>query len=171
MVRLAVFEKQIFFRLGVKRVFENNPDIHVAGEACSETSLFELLAQTPVDIMLLGVNLPNDTECVKITHRLRSDYPHVKILAVANENTGETVQAMMAAGINGYIGKRQANRNELEKAVLRVAAGGKYIGRIDGGIMIGKAVKLPTAAREVEMLRAALKNRRRQIANRFFLIE
>jgi len=48
---------------------------------------------------------------------------------------GETVQSLMNAGINGYIGKRQADRVELEKAIRKVAAGGEYIGRVDSSII------------------------------------
>jgi len=37
----------------------------------------------------------------------------------------------MKAGINGYIGKRQANRAELEKAIRTVAAGEQYTGKVE----------------------------------------
>jgi len=135
MIRLVIFEEQTFYRFGVKNALENNPDIRVAGEADYKTALFDVLAHTAADVVLLGINIPDDASCIDVTHLIRHNYPDTKILAVANEDTSKTVQSLMDAGINGYIGKRQADRVELEKAIRKVAAGGKYIGRIDSNMI------------------------------------
>ena len=81
--------------------------------------------------MLLGVNWSDEIGYADIIRRLRHDYPAVKILVIASEDTAEIVQSMTVAGIEGYIGKRQAGRDELAKAVRMVAEGGEYAGRID----------------------------------------
>jgi len=122
MVQTVVLEDHKLYRLGVKYVFDNSPDIYMAGEADCGTELFGLLARTMVDIVLLCVNLPNTIGYVDITSRLRRDYPRLKILAVASENTAEIIQSMMKEGINGYIGKRQASRSELTNAVRKIAS-------------------------------------------------
>ena len=131
MIWTVVLEDQVLFRLGVKTAFKDNPDIRVAGEANGGADLFRVLARRRADVALLGVNQSNHTECVDVAHRLRNDYPNMKILAMAGEDTGKSVQSMMQAGINGYIGKRQAGRDELVKAIRKVAAGGEYIGKIE----------------------------------------
>ena len=131
MIRLVIFEAQTFFRFGVKNALEDNPSIRVAGEADYKTALYDLLAHTAADVVLLGINIPDDSSCIEVVHHIRYNYPNAKILALANENTTKAVHSLMDAGINGYIGKRQANRIELEKAIRKVAAGGEYIGRID----------------------------------------
>ena len=141
MIRLVIFEEQTFFRFGIKNALEDNPDIRVAGEADYETALFDVLAHTAADVVLLGINIPGDSSCIDVAHHIRHNYPAAKILAVANEDTSQTVQSLMDAGINGYIGKRQANRFELEKAIRKVAAGGEYIGRIDSN-MINRLKKI-----------------------------
>ena len=131
MIRTIVIEDQILFRLGVKTAFKGNPDIRVAGEANGGAGLFRVLSHRCADVVLLGVNQSNHTECVNVARRLRNDYPNMKILAMASEDTGKSVQSMMKAGINGYIGKRQAGRDELAKAIRKVAAGEEYIGKIE----------------------------------------
>ena len=131
MIKLVVFEAQTLYRLGVKEAFKGNPEIRVAGEAHNGLTLFSVLADTPADLLLLGINLHDEIECMDVAHRLRHDYPAMKILAVVNEDTDLTVQTLITTGINGYIGKRQASRHELEKAIRTVAAGRNYIGRID----------------------------------------
>ena len=55
----------------------------------------------------------------------------MKIFAIANEDTRPIVQSMMKAGINGFIGKRQAKANEFENVIRQVVQGKKYIGRVD----------------------------------------
>jgi len=131
MLRLIIVENSIFFRLGIKEVFEGNPDIYIAGETSNDTGLSGLLARTPADVVLLGVNRPDDLVYVDVTHHINRHYPATKILALANEDTAHIVQSMMEAGINGFIGKRQANHYELEKAIRKIAAGGEYFGKID----------------------------------------
>jgi len=135
MIRLVIFEEQTFFRFGIKNALEDKPDIRVAGEVGYEKALFDVLSHTAADVVLLGINIPEDSSCINVAHHIRHNYPDSKILAVANEDTSKTVQSLMDAGINGYIGKRQADRFELEKAIRKVAAGGEYIGRIDSNII------------------------------------
>ena len=131
MIRLVIFEEQTFFRFGVRIALAGHSDIRVTGEAAHEKALFDLLAHTAADVILLGINIPDDSSSMEIAHHILHNYPEAKILAVANEDTSQTVRSLMDAGINGYIGKRQANPVELEKAIRKVIAGGKYIGRID----------------------------------------
>ena len=131
MLRLVVLENSLFFRLGIKEVFKGKPDICVAGDANINAALLGLLAYTPTDVVLIGVDTPNDTIYVNVTHHIRRNYPQIKILAIANEGTAHIVQSMIKAGINGFIGKRQANRYELEIATRKIAGGGQYIGKID----------------------------------------
>ena len=131
MVQLIILDDNTFFRIGIKYAFEGSPDIHVAAEKCRDAAFFGLLERTPADVVLLGVNNPNDTDCLTIARQIRRDFPAVKILAVVEKNTICVVQSLMEAGINGYIGVGQANREELEKAIRKVAVGEKYYGTID----------------------------------------
>ena len=131
MIQTVILENHTFFRLGVKNVFEDNPDICITGEATNGEDFIKLLDCTQADVALMAVNTPEDYWCVDVVCFLRKKHPDLKILVIANEDTAQVVQSMMEAGINGYIGKRQTNREELEKAIRTVAAGGEYIGRID----------------------------------------
>ena len=132
MIQLIVFIDDELFCDGVKLTFKNNPDIRVTGEAANVQDFFRLLAAcTPVNFVLMGVNYPGEHRCVDVTKHIRHEYPTVKILAVANRGTAGMIQSMMKTGINGYIGRRQTNRKELEKAIRKVAEGGEYIGKIE----------------------------------------
>ena len=128
MIRLIVVDDHRLFRIGLKAAFESLPDILVAGEADCGNELFRILASTPADLVLLDINLP-DMWGVDIARRLRSEYPDMKILAVSAENTAETIQAMLEAGIHGFISKRNGDANELAEAIRTVMSGVEYFGR------------------------------------------
>jgi len=128
MIQLAVLDEQTMFLHGIRYAFDGNHCIHVVGESHNDVSLFEIIAQAPVDVILLCVNTPKDISYTNIVRYIHHDYPTVKILVVANEDTDQIVHSLMQTGINGYISKRQANCQELEKAIHIVAAGGIYIG-------------------------------------------
>jgi len=127
MIQLVVLEDQTNFRMGVKYAFEGNPDIHVADDKCKDAAFFGILDRTPADVVLLGVNKPDDPDYVTIVRQIRCDFPAVKILIVADAGTDRVVKSLMKTGINGCIEKGQASRDELEKAIRQVAAGGEYI--------------------------------------------
>ena len=131
MIQLVVFETYPLYNIGIQEAFKGSCHIHVAVNTSDPVALFPLLEDTLAEVVLLGVNSCDSHLCVDVARHIRRDYPLLKILAFANEDTEQPIQLMMEAGINGFIGKRQADRLELEKAILQVAAGEEYIGRID----------------------------------------
>ena len=135
MVQVIVVDDHNLFRMMLKSTFHSDyPDICIAGEAGSGEELFRVLSITPADLVLLDVNLP-DIWGVDVARRLRSDYPAVKILALSAENTSETIQAMLDAGIDGFISKQRGNADELAQAIRTVVSGVEYFGRDISAIM------------------------------------
>jgi len=132
MIQIAILDNHSLFRLGVQCAFNGASELQVSGEAQYGMELFRILSRKLVNVVLIGVNRPDDRQCVYTVCRLRKKYPEIKILALADENAAEMIPSLTAAGVNGYIGKRQANRNELLKAVRKIAEGGEYVGRISG---------------------------------------
>jgi two-component system response regulator NreC len=95
---------------------------------------------------LLDINLPG-VGGAEIARRLRREYPDVKILAISAENTVETIQAMLEAGIDGFISKQKGNDNELAGAIRSIMGGAEYYGRDISSIIFGVYVsKKKTAA-------------------------
>ena len=129
MVRIIIVDDHRLFRMGMKTIFESrHPDIQVAGEADCGKELFAVLNSTPADLILLDINLP-DMSGAAIARRLHQDYPTVKILAVSAENTAETIESMLEAGIDGFIGKQTGDADELAAAIRTIMDGLEYFGR------------------------------------------
>ena len=131
MVHIVILEDHPLYCFGLKYHFESNPDFRIAGDARTSADFFRLLDDTPANMALIGVNLPDRNNCSDVVRRLRKTYPAIKIFAIVSEDTRPIVQSMMKAGINGYIGKRQAIPDEFENAIRKIAAGEQYIGRVD----------------------------------------
>ena len=128
-IQIIVVDDHSLFRMMLKATFHSSyTDIRVVGEAGSGEELFRLLKGTPADLVLLDVNLPGMSG-VEITHRLRRDYPALKILAVSAENTTETVQLMIEAGVDGFVSKQRGSADELAEAIHTVMSGLEYFGR------------------------------------------
>jgi DNA-binding NarL/FixJ family response regulator len=128
MIRVIIVDDHSLFRIGLRAALHPVSDIEVAGEADCGEALFRVLATTQADLVLLDINLP-DMKGVDIAHRLRSDYPDVKILAISAENSARTVEEMLNAGINGFISKQMGDENELTEAIYAVMDGLEYFGK------------------------------------------
>lgn len=137
MIRLSIFDNYPTSRAGLRYTFCETPDIQITGETGNGADLLQNLQQAPADIVVLGVNNNRKSKSfktvrhVEITRKIRSKFPDVKILAYANQETDKTVRQMMREGASGFIGQREANERELERAIRQVAAGGIYVGQSD----------------------------------------
>jgi len=131
MIRIVIIENQYLYREGVVSVFRDNPDIRVTGEADTIDGLFETLATTPADMVIIGANTPEIIGVVYIARIVKRDYPNVKILAVSNHFTLKSLMCMAQAGIEGYMVKKFASPVEMEKAIREIAKGEIYCGVIN----------------------------------------
>ena len=137
MIQVIVVDDHKLFRVSLKAAFNaGHPDVRVAGEAGSGKELFEVLTDTPADIVLLDIGLP-DMGGAEIASRLRRDYPDLKILAVSAENTSETIHAMIDAGIDGFVSKQIGDPDEIAVAMRTIMDGIEYYGRDISSIIFG----------------------------------
>jgi DNA-binding NarL/FixJ family response regulator len=147
MIQTIIVDDHSLFRIGLRATLTSNcTDICVSGEADCGKALFAILPSTPCDLVLLDINLP-DMSGSEIAGRLRREYPQIKILAISAENTADTVNAMLDAGIDGFISKQLSNANELAEAIRSIMNGVEYFGRDITSILFGVYVsKKRTAA-------------------------
>jgi two-component system response regulator NreC len=137
MIQIIIVDDHRLFRIGLKAAINaDHSDIWIAGEAECGKDLFTILPSTPVDVVLLDINLP-DMGGAEIARRLRCDYPDMKILAVSAEDSVETVNSMLEAGIDGFISKQKGDTDELVHAIRSVASGVEYYGRDIAPIIFG----------------------------------
>jgi DNA-binding NarL/FixJ family response regulator len=128
MIETIIVDDHALFRLGMQTALAaEGSDIHIAGEADSGEELFALLGSVAPDVVLLDIILPG-MQGIEVARRLKAERPEIKILAVSAENSAATVQAMLDAGVEGFISKRRGAPGEIAAAIRSVAAGFEYFG-------------------------------------------
>jgi DNA-binding NarL/FixJ family response regulator len=128
MKKLIAFDDHRLIAETYRLVFENHFEVRFA---YNKADFFTLLYDTPPDVVVLGVNPSFEKYIVDMTRRIRRDFPATKIFAFANEDTAETIEAMMKEGMNGFIGKREASVESFLEAVQKVMRGEEYIGVVE----------------------------------------
>lgn len=129
MIKVIVVDDYSFFRMGLIAALKAyHTDIEVIGEASSGQELFDILASNSADLVFLDIKLP-DLSGIEIAQRLRKEYPDIKILAVSSDNSLDTIQSMLAIGIDGFISKQNGNANELADAIRDIMNGAEFFGR------------------------------------------
>jgi len=128
-VRIVIVDDHMLFRSCLRTAFSSDSsNIEIAGETDRGETLFGVLATTQADLVLLDINLP-DMSGVDVARRLRCNYPNMKILAVSAEIDPKTVEAMLDAGIDGFISKQKSDAQELAEAINAVMDGQEYFGK------------------------------------------
>lgn len=87
-------------------------------------ALLEKLSTTPVDIILLDLNMPN-LDGIRALEMIRRQYAKVRILVLTNYNQPQLVAEVRRLGANGYMLK-SASAGELQKVIRHIADGGSW---------------------------------------------
>ena len=127
-------------------MIEEIPGLEVVYEVGNGPSVFESLARSPIDCLLIDVTMP-DFDPVAAIRNIRVLYPELKILVISAHDDDIYVQGLLRAGVNGYHLKDQP-LSDLKLAVERVLAGERWI----SSPLIEKLVELQHGTPVVPML-------------------
>jgi len=122
--RILLVDDHPLVLAGLRALLAPLPGLDVVATAATAAEAYAAAAAHRPDVVLLDINLP-DQSGLDVCHRLMSDYPALKILALTTLNEKSYVTRMMAQGAAGYVLKN-ASPDELAEAIARVRAGKKY---------------------------------------------
>jgi two-component system nitrate/nitrite response regulator NarL len=110
------------------------PQIEVVVIATTAEDFEVQLAEHPVDVLLLDVNVPvavDDHSPFPILHSIPKwlqAYPHLAVLVISVHKSGAIIRSVMEAGAGGYICKDDnAVIQELGSVIQIIARGGMYL--------------------------------------------
>ncbi|SRR5216683_1489679 len=107
-------------RDGVRGILESQPDLRVVGQAGdSPTAVAHAAAEQP-DVVLLDIAIPGG-EAAATVRQILSCSPQSSIIVLSMHESPQLVQAMVAAGVRGYLLKT-TGWEELVVAIRSVAA-------------------------------------------------
>jgi len=124
-VRVAITDDHRIVREGIDWMLSDAPSIEMAGEAESGEALLELLATTPIDVVLLDVRMPGMSG-LETLEQIRTEFPQVRVIILSMYDQPAYVRRAIDLGAAGYILKN-TGRDELIHALQTVAEGGVYL--------------------------------------------
>ncbi len=173
MIKIAITDDHTLFRKGLASIINGWKDVELYMEASSGPELLWKLSQSPVDIVLLDLQMPdmNGFETCKI---LKKRYPDLKILILTFSINASEILKAIRLGADGYFTK-DSSPLELLKAIKNIRKGGfhfeKSLSEIMEGIFLNKngypaiRLEIEISLRELEIIKLyALEYKVRQIA-------
>lgn len=156
-IRILVVEDHALVREGTAGLLDREPDLSVAGQACSAEQALELLSDLLPEVALVDVNLPGMSG-IALAQSIARQYPQTRVVILSAYDDYAYVIGALEAGVAGYLLKT-ASAKELCDAV-RTAAGGSLVLDYTISVRLTKQWRTGPAnpaaaltARETEVLR------------------
>ncbi|GAA3207670.1 response regulator transcription factor [Microbacterium terregens] len=122
-IRVALADDHQLVRAGFRALLDSEPDIEVVVEASGGEALLRAIRETPVDVALLDIRMP-DGDGLWTTEQIAADatLAGVRVVIVTTFELDEYVARAIRAGASGFLVK-DTEPVDLIRAV-RVVAGG-----------------------------------------------
>ncbi|MCC3157658.1 response regulator transcription factor [Hymenobacter sp. 15J16-1T3B] len=144
MTRLLLVDDHTIIRDGIQALLADVPDFQVVGQARNGRELLDMLPDTPADVVLMDLNMPEMSgfEAVPL---LRQQFPQVRVLILSMLDHEKYVHQVLEAGALGYVLKN-ASKEEIVYAIRTVAAGKAFLCTEIGLSLLSKLVQGPATA-------------------------
>jgi DNA-binding NarL/FixJ family response regulator len=146
-VRLVVADDHPMFRFGLRTALASSPDVEVVGEAADGAELVRLVERLSPEVALTDLEMPG-VDGLSALATLTARFPDVGVLVLTMHADDERLLGAVRAGARGYLLKG-AEREEITRAVLAVAAGGTVFGGEVGRRIAAFATRPHVAAGKV----------------------
>lgn len=123
-MHIVVADRYQLLRAGVAGILRQARPLEALHEAGSMAALTACLERHAADLLLLDLGLPGCDGIAAIQH-VRASYPHIMIVALADDEDPAAILACLGAGALGYL-PRAAEPGQLLQAVETVIAGAVF---------------------------------------------
>jgi DNA-binding NarL/FixJ family response regulator len=113
------------FRREVRKILEEIPGVKVTGEAGNRGDLFELLWQSPPQLVILDISLPG-LRVREGTQLIKQHYPETQVLIMVMDQGHEYLTYGLAAGAAGVLPKQYVAA-QMARAITAVRQGKIYV--------------------------------------------
>lgn len=120
-IRILIIDDHSMIREGIRQLLELDGDIKVVGEAGDGKEAIQLIQQTPHDVILLDINMPN-INGLQVLEQLKQKKIETKVLILTIHNEIEYLLKAVDIGVNGYVLK------DSESSVLKTAINAVFHG-------------------------------------------
>lgn len=120
MLRLLIVDDEILVRIGLKTIIPMGGDeFEIVGEASSGVEALAILEQTPCDIVLTDIRMP-DMDGLELLKHIHERWPDTKTFILSNHSDFSYVQTALRLGAAEYIVKLEIEPAELMRKLRDV---------------------------------------------------
>ena len=124
---IAILDCQKMFVDGIISYFQlNDIKYSIKSKFCNAQDLFDDLDIDEINVLLTELNIP-DHDGFEVLERIKTDYPHIKIMIVSSFTNFKLVKKAMLNGADGFISK-ESTLSELTYGIQEIMNGKAYIG-------------------------------------------
>ena len=124
-LRILIVDDHPFVREGLKRLFHEQPDMLVVGEAGDGHEALRFAKECLPDVAVVDIWMPG-LDGARVTQMITDACPQVKVIALTRHDDAGFVRKLLEAGATGYVLKQSA-LSELMRGVRVVAAGQQFV--------------------------------------------
>lgn len=125
MKEILIADDHEIVRRGLRALFDEHPDLEVAGEASTAPEVLERVREESWDLLVLDLGMPGG-EGLETLRRIRSADPDLPVVILSVHPEDQLARRLLRAGARGYVQKEAASEN-LVVAVRRVLGGDRYV--------------------------------------------
>jgi len=149
-IRVLIADDHLIFRMGLKSLLNNAPDIVVAGEATTGNQTIEKFKDLHPDVVVLDLRMP-DGGGIRALAGIREACRDAKVLVLSSYANEEEVYQALQAGASGYVLK-DVGPDELTRAIRQVYSGKRWIQSCIQPILAEREDRHELTPRELEVL-------------------
>jgi two-component system invasion response regulator UvrY len=124
-IRVGLVDDHPIVREALRSYLREHEGIVVAGEAnCGRTAM-ALVRETPLDVLVLDLDMPNSSG-IEAIRSIRARAPEVAVVVYSGFPPQQYAVPLMRSGASAYLSKSCSPR-EVVAAIRKVADGGTYI--------------------------------------------
>jgi DNA-binding NarL/FixJ family response regulator len=120
-VRILCADDHPLVRKGIASILNNEPDMHLVGEASNGREAVEKFRELHPDVVLMDLRMP-EMDGIEATRQIRRDVPDAKIIALTSYDGDQDIYRAIEAGVRGYILKEMVHTKVIQ-AIRTVQAG------------------------------------------------
>lgn len=124
-LNIVIVEDQVLFQQLLMHVVTLEFGYNVVATAGDGLTALKTCREHKPHLVLLDICIPQTSGLV-VAEIIRSEFPHIKVLAVSSENDPVTIHRAFKLGIHGYLDKSTQTMETLIEAIRKVSMGGTY---------------------------------------------
>lgn len=124
-LRIVIAEDHELSRNGLSFALQKKTSMQIVGEAERGDTAVELALKEQPDIVLMDIGMPV-MDGIEATHRIKQQFPHIKVVMLTSHEGGEEVYAALAAGAEAYC-KKDIKMERLIQVLEMVADGSVWL--------------------------------------------